>query len=167
MLCFSLGSNLGDRLSTIRQALALLAEELGSKKKVSSVYETEPWGVEHHEYYLNIVACFETIITPDKVSDIIFSVEKKLGRTRDHRAILPRTIDIDLLFYDDLILESQKLTVPHPRIIYRKFVLVPLAEIMGNFIHPVAGISNKELLLQCTDACSVRKTDVKLFSHDV
>ena len=167
MVCFSLGSNLGDKLTNLRQALVLLAERLGSPISVSSVYETEPWGVVHHENYLNLATCYETSLRPEKVYTIISSIEKELGRTRSKNTIEPRTIDIDLLFYNGLILKTETLIIPHPRIKYRKFVLIPLTEIMENFIHPETGLTIKDLLLQCPDNGAVVKTDLKLFSHDV
>lgn len=167
MVCFSLGSNLGERAENLRQALALLAHSLGEPTAVSSVYEAEPWGVEHHEHYLNMAACYETSWPPEKIFTCIASIEKKLGRVRSGKTIEPRTIDIDILFYDKLILKTEKLSIPHPRIRYRKFVLEPLAEIMENFQDPETGLTIKELLLRCTDTCNVQKTDIKLFSHDV
>jgi len=158
---------MGDKLANLSDALFMLAGTMGTPISVSSVYETEPWGVEHHDYYLNIAASFETILSPEKVFQLISVTEKKLGRTRSKNTVDPRTIDVDMLFYNNIILKTQKLTIPHPRIPCRKFVLVPLAEIMENFSHPESGITIKELLLQCPDNCSVLKTDLKLFMHDV
>jgi len=167
MVCFSLGSNMGERADNLGQALILLARSLGEPSTVSSVYETEPWGVEHHESYLNMAACYETTWPPEKIYTLISSIEKKLGRVRSGKTIEPRTIDIDILFYNNLILKTENLTIPHPRIKDRKFVLEPLAEIMENFRDPETGFTIKELLLRCTDKCAVLKTDLKLFSHDV
>ena len=167
MVCFSLGSNLGKRAENLRQALTLLAQSLGKPTAVSSVYETEPWGVEHHEQYLNMAACYKTIWPPEKIFTLIAFIEKKLGRVRSGKTIEPRTIDIDILFYDNLVLKTETLSIPHPRIRYRRFVLEPLAEIMENFQDPETGLTIKELLLRCTDTCKVQKTDLKLFSHDV
>lgn len=167
MVCFSLGSNMGERLENLRQALVMLDHSLGKPMVVSSVYETEPWGVAHHESYLNMAVCYETTWPPEKIYTLISFIEKKLGRVRTVKTIEPRTIDIDTLFYDDQILKTENLTIPHPRIKDRKFVLEPLAEIMENFHDPETGLTIKELLLQCTDTCTVLKTDLKLFSHDV
>lgn len=167
MVCFSLGSNMGDRAAYLRRALTMLSENLGEIISVSSVYETEPWGVENHENYLNAVACYKTTLSPDEVFNIISFTEKKLGRIRSSEAIEPRTIDIDILFFDDLIIKTEKLTVPHPLIIFRKFVLTPLTEIMGNFIHPELGLTIKELFDQCADMSEITKTDLKIFPYDV
>jgi 2-amino-4-hydroxy-6-hydroxymethyldihydropteridine diphosphokinase len=167
MVCFSLGSNMGERADNLRQALILLAHSLGEPVAVSSVYETEPWGVKDHESYLNMAACYETTCLPEKIYTLISSIEKKLGRVRSGKTIKPRTIDIDLLYYDGLIIKTENLTIPHPRIKDRKFVLEPLAEIMENFHDPETGLTIKELLLRCTDKCTVLKTDLKLFSQDV
>ncbi|HNW70781.1 MAG TPA: 2-amino-4-hydroxy-6-hydroxymethyldihydropteridine diphosphokinase [Bacteroidales bacterium] len=167
MVCFSLGSNMGERAENLRQALVLLDGSLGNPTAVSSVYETEPWGVEHHENYLNMAVSYETTWPPEKIFTLISSIEKKLGRIRSGKTIEPRTIDIDILFYDGLVIKTETLAIPHPRIRYRRFVLEPLAEIMENFHDPETGLTIKELLLQCPDTCTVLKTDIKLFSHDV
>ena len=167
MVCFSLGSNMGDKAAYLKQALTMLSENIGEIISVSSVYETEPWGVNLHENYLNTVACYRTILSPDEVFNFISSVEKKLGRIRTLKSAEPRTIDIDILFFDDLIIKNENLTIPHPLIKYRKFVLQPLSENMEKFIHPEYGLTIKELLAQCTDTSAVIKTDLRLFLYDV
>jgi 2-amino-4-hydroxy-6-hydroxymethyldihydropteridine diphosphokinase len=164
MICFSLGSNLGDRFWYIQKALAAFGEVFGEPSLTSSVYETEAWGVDNHPSYLNAVVCFQTLIPPEEVLSHILAIERKYGRERKKGKIEPRTIDIDILFYDDLILQKENLTIPHPLLKYRKFVLLPLAEIMGDFIHPEYGKSIRELLDTCEDVSGISKTALSLVS---
>lgn len=165
MVCFCLGSNVGDRAAYLKNSLVLLAENFGKACKMSSVYETEPWGVNKHKDYLNMVATFETELSPEKVFMITSSIEKKLGRRRRSGKTDPRTIDIDILFYDNLIINTNDLIIPHPRITSRRFVLQPLAEIMAHFVHPVSGQTIAELFSQCSDNSLVVKTKINLFLH--
>jgi 2-amino-4-hydroxy-6-hydroxymethyldihydropteridine diphosphokinase len=162
MVCFSLGSNLGDRIGYLKKAMISLQELFGKPDKVSPVYETEGWGVDNHPPYLNAVACFDTQMTVENILENILQIEKQLGRIRIEDSYVPRTIDIDILFYDNLILNEENLIIPHPLLKYRKFVLVPLAGIMGDYVHPVSGISISHLLEICEDQSEVRKTDLTL-----
>jgi len=165
MVCFCLGSNVGDRAAYLKNSLDLLTENFGTASKISSIYETEPWGVSKHDDYLNMVAAFETALSPEKVFMITSSIEKKLGRIRRTGRIDPRTIDIDILFYDDLVINKDDLIIPHPRIASRRFVLQPLVEIMEHFVHPVFGKTIAELFSQCSDNSLVVKTKINLFLH--
>jgi deoxyguanosine kinase len=164
MVCFSLGSNLGDRLEYLQKALAALGEVFGKPLLISSVYETQGWGVKDHPSYLNAIVCFQTLMPPEDLLSRILAIETKYGRIRKKNKIKPRTIDIDILFYDNLVLKKDNLTIPHPLIKYRKFVLLPLSEIMGDFIHPEYGQSIKELLDACEDVSGVNKTALSLVS---
>jgi 2-amino-4-hydroxy-6-hydroxymethyldihydropteridine diphosphokinase len=162
MICFSLGSNLGDKLGYLRKAVSSLKEVFGNPLLISSVYETEGWGVENHPVYLNAVICFHTNLTPEVVLGKILDIEKTYGRERNSDSIDPRTIDIDILFYDDIILKKENLIIPHPLLKYRKFVLLPLSEIMGDYLHPEFGVSINELLERCEDLSGVSKTELSL-----
>lgn len=159
IVCFSLGSNLGDRLEHIKTALMKLRKCFGEEKIISSVYETEPWGVKNHPDYLNAVVCFFIQNEPHAVLKIIAEIENSGGRKRQDNDILPRTIDIDILFYGKKIINEPQLIVPHPKIEFRKFILLPLSEIMYDFIHPVIGQSIAHLLEGCNDFSEVRKTN--------
>ncbi len=167
MVCFSLGSNMGDKPGNLRQAVALLGEKLGKPCAVSSIYKTEPWGVTGHDDYLNMAVCFNTTFSPDEIFEITSSIESRLGRKRSLKTVAPRTIDIDLLFYHDEVIKTSRLSIPHPRLKERKFVLAPLDEIMGDFKYPRTDLTIHDLLLQCKDTCSVEKTSLNLFSTDV
>jgi 2-amino-4-hydroxy-6-hydroxymethyldihydropteridine diphosphokinase len=162
MICFSLGSNLGDRLFYLQMAVDALEEIFGKAIMVSPVYETEGWRVDNHPNYLNAVICFNSSMAPKDVLDHILSIEIKLGRERKPDTIEPRTIDIDILFYDDLILKKENLIIPHPHLKYRKFVLLPLSGIMGDFLYPGSGTSINQLLKDCDDKSAVCKTELRL-----
>lgn len=140
----SLGSNLGDREGNIRQALGLLGEWVRIER-VSSLYETEPMYLKEQPWFLNLVCTGETELSPQALLDFIGQVEKRLGRVRgEHYG--PRTIDIDILLYDALVLDTPSLQLPHPRLAERAFVLVPLEEIAPHLVHPVLGLTAGEML---------------------
>ncbi len=162
MVCFSLGSNLGDRISFLRQALQMMEVQLGTMLSVSSVYETEPWGVEGHQNYFNLVAWFDTKLLPEKVLGKTMTIEKELGRIRLKNQMEPRVMDIDMLFYDDRIINTKSLIIPHPLIKKRNFVVVPLAEISGGFLHPVLNVTINELVKTCEDTSFIIKTDINI-----
>ena len=134
-----LGSNLGDREANVRQALEHLAHAPEtSVVRASSLYDTEPVGVEEQPHFLNAVAQLETQLTPHQLLWNLMLIERRLGRVRTQRWG-PRTLDLDLLFYEDLVLEDDDLTIPHPELAKRSFVLVPLVELEPLLVHPVTG----------------------------
>ena len=146
-----LGSNLGDRRATIEAALARVdtLPETGVVA-VSELSETEPVGVTDQPRFLNGVACLETELEPDQLLAGLQAVEDELGRVRGERWG-PRTIDLDILLYDDLVLRTKALTLPHPRLAERRFVLEPLAELAPGTRHPVLQKTVAELLTTLTD----------------
>lgn len=134
-----LGSNLGDREGTIGRAVALLAEAEGvSVAARSSLRETEPWGPIEQPRYLNGVVALDTTLGPRELLDALLDVERRLGRVRAERWG-PRTIDLDLLLYGERVLDEDGLTVPHPRLHERRFVLEPLAELAPDAVVPGRG----------------------------
>lgn len=152
----SLGSNEGDRLGWMDQTIKLLSESCGNITAKSSVYETAAWGITEQPDFLNMVLQMETGLSPDDLIAAILDTEVKLGRHRDVKWG-PRIIDIDILFYDQLIVNKPGLTIPHPFIQNRRFILVPMAEINPKFQHPVFHKSASELLAVCDDLLEVHR----------
>jgi 2-amino-4-hydroxy-6-hydroxymethyldihydropteridine diphosphokinase len=131
----SLGSNIGNRKRNLRRALAELEKQDIKEIKVSSLYETEPVGPEQRNFY-NIAGKFKTSLQPGELLKVLKEIEEKLGREKTFRWG-PRVIDIDILFYGKQVIKTKNLIIPHKEIINRAFVLVPMAEISANYIHPV------------------------------
>ncbi|MHC1782975.1 MAG: 2-amino-4-hydroxy-6-hydroxymethyldihydropteridine diphosphokinase [Anaerolineaceae bacterium] len=140
----SLGTNLGNRVDNLRQACEALSGAFGSLQ-TSSIYETDPWGYSDQPAFLNMVAAAETELIPEDLLIYIKELEKELGRQPSFR-YGPRKIDIDILFYDDLVLVNERLEIPHPRLAERAFVLVPLAEMSPDLVHPSVHLTVRELL---------------------
>ena len=140
----ALGSNLGDRLATINSAIDRLSR-IGTIRSVSPIYETEPIRFLDQPPYLNAVAEIETSLRPEELLETLLQIERAHGRERTFQNA-PRTLDLDLLVYDQEIIQIDKLTVPHPRLHERAFVLVPLNEIAPGLIVPGTGKSAAELL---------------------
>ena len=149
-----LGANLGKRTQTLNRAADLIAARVGPVIRQSGLYETAPWGVADQPAFLNQVLVVETTLEPEMVLTQTQAIEQALGRVR-HEKWGARTIDIDLLFYDGLILQTARLTLPHPFLHQRRFTLLPLAEVVRNFRHPVLQKTPGELLEECTDVGEV------------
>lgn len=153
------GSNSGNKFQLIEKAKTFLARQTGNIINCSSYYETEPWGFECQENFLNQVVIFETDLPAGDFLHRCLETEHSLGRQRlsGRPRYSSRPIDIDILFYDTVILDTPELTVPHPRIAERNFVLIPLAEILPDFIHPVCQKTITTLQKECPDKCQVSK----------
>ncbi|MEK6754173.1 MAG: 2-amino-4-hydroxy-6-hydroxymethyldihydropteridine diphosphokinase [Chloroflexota bacterium] len=141
----ALGSNVGNRLANLKNAISNLTPQLNVKKK-SPVYETPPWGFKEQAAFLNQVAMAETYLEPEELLGHLKRLEKALGREESFQNG-PRLIDMDILFFDDILIDSPPLVIPHPRLHQRAFVLVPLNDIAPNLFHPLLGKPVRELLL--------------------
>jgi len=150
-----LGSNLGAREKNLTWALSLLSQEV-NLKKVSSIYETEPVGYKEQPLFLNLVCRITTNLNPGGLLRLAKTIESKMGRIPSFPNS-PRPIDIDILFYDNQIIKTKDLTIPHPRLADRAFVLIPLAEIAPELVHPELGKSITELASNIKGYSEVRK----------
>ena len=145
-----LGSNIGDRLDNLDQSIKIITERIGNVLERSSVYESTPWGVENQRNFLNQVIFVKSNFDPYTILDLVLQIEKDMGRIRIEKWG-ERIIDIDILFIDDLIIESENLCIPHEFIAKRKFVLQPMCEIGPGFIHPKLNKTISQLLEECID----------------
>lgn len=152
-----IGSNQGQRELTISQSIKMLAERCGEVFLLSSLYETEPWGFIAEQNFLNQVVALDTEMNPCDLLRELLMIEKELGRKRhDVEGYESRPIDLDILYYDDIIINDEDLILPHPRLHKRRFALMPLCDIAADFIHPVFKRSNRELLNECEDISEVK-----------
>lgn len=149
------GSNIEPRLSFLQNAELAVSDSVGNILQLSSIYESEPWGFQSSQSFLNRVAVVETELSAQNVLKEVLAIENKLGRQRLNEGYSSRQIDIDILYFNEMKIEETDLIVPHPGIPKRRFVLMPLVEVLENFIHPVLRISNADLLKQCTDELKV------------
>jgi deoxyguanosine kinase len=158
----SLGSNQGEKLENLQKAIHLIASEVGAIQKIAAIYKTPSWGFEGDEF-LNTCIKVSTYQAPEKLLQTLLAIEKKLGRTRKgQNEYQNRPIDIDVLLFDDEIIFSRTLTVPHPKMLLRKFVLVPLNEIASTFIHPITKKKIAICLQNCEDTLGIEMIPEKL-----
>ncbi len=150
------GSNLGDRELYLEQATIYLAQKCGRIVQQSALYETAPWGIQEQPNYLNQAIVLETSLNPEELMHSLLQIEELMGRIRTIK-YGPRTIDLDILFFNQVISDTELLKLPHPALQDRRFALTALAEIAPNIIHPILKKSVKTLLLVCTDVSNVQK----------
>lgn len=149
-----LGSNLGNSLRNIQSGISILSSEAGIITKVSHVYRSPAWGVRNQPDYLNAAAELQTVLEPLPLLLFLEEAERSMGRIFK-RKMESRTLDIDILFYGNLIVRHTSLSIPHPRMHLRRFALVPMAELNAQLIHPVFNKSIFELLEECDDKSDV------------
>lgn len=153
----SIGSNLGQRFAMLQHAIQSVNEHIGTIVAQSSVFETEPWGFQAAHPFLNQVIAVKTSLPAHEVMRLLLTIEAAAGRKRDAQAAgyQSRTLDLDILYFDEQIIHEESLIIPHPRLHMRKFVLLPLCEIAPEFMHPVLKQSNRSLLANLSDETAV------------
>ena len=155
-----LGTNLGEREENLKKALTMIGELIDKVVLCSSVYETEPWGFNSENEFLNMALMLRTDMKPSGLFGRILMIEAQSGRYRVGKGYTSRIIDIDILLYGNKIIDKAGLKIPHPLIQERKFVLVPLCDIAGEMMHPVLNKTFSALLKECKD-----KKGVKLYTQ--
>ena len=150
-----IGGNLADRINNLAEARMNIEKDLGEIIKTSSIYETASWGITDQPDFLNQVLLVETTFSAEETMQLILSIENKMGRVRTEKNA-SRIIDIDILFFNDEIINQKDLTIPHPEIQNRKFALIPMNEIAPHFLHPVFKQSIQNLLSTSKDKLEVR-----------
>jgi 2-amino-4-hydroxy-6-hydroxymethyldihydropteridine diphosphokinase len=152
-----IGGNLGNRFENIELTTALISEQIGEIVNKSSIYETQAWEIDTNQNFLNQVLILKSDLKPYEILEKINYIESKLGRIRDeNKRWISRAMDVDILFYNDLVLEDEALTIPHKRLAERKFTLAPLNELMSDYIHPKLGKSIGDLYEKCEDKSWVK-----------
>ena len=154
-----MGGNVGDTRNYLQNAVAMIGCRVGRVVSQSSVYQSEPWGFNAEQMFLNQAVMVETELEPHAVLEQCLQIESELGRTRSGNGYEPRTIDIDIIFFGGQIINQPDLQVPHPLMHRRNFVLCPLCEIASDFVHPVFGKTVSQLLAECDDKSAVEPID--------
>jgi 2-amino-4-hydroxy-6-hydroxymethyldihydropteridine diphosphokinase len=156
-LFLSLGGNLGNTREIFEGAYPLIEKKIGKISVYSSIYQTQAWGPIPQDDFLNQVLLVSTTLNPQACLTEMLAIEKEFGRERkEHWG--PRTLDLDLLYYGDMIIVEADLVIPHPRIAERKFILTPLAEIAPRYVDPVSGLTANAMLLACEDTSEVNRS---------
>ena len=157
------GSNMGDKAALFDQACTYINNRCGRIVATSSAYESEPWGFEAEEWFLNRLIVVETELEPEALLQQLLSIEKDLGRVRhsETKRYTSRPVDLDILYYGHQIVETQWVIAPHPRLHLRRFALLPLCEVVPNMKHPIFGLTQTELLERCPDPLIVRKMETE------
>ncbi|WP_010134882.1 2-amino-4-hydroxy-6-hydroxymethyldihydropteridine diphosphokinase [Ochrovirga pacifica] len=158
----SLGTNQGNKVENLNNALQKI-NKIGQITHVSSVYQTPPWGFKSEDFY-NIALSVNTTLLAKDLIDELLKIEQELGRVRNHQTTgyTARPLDIDIIFFNDEIIQTKKLEIPHPRMQDRRFVLIPLLEIAPNHYHPTLKTSLSQLLENCKDDSTIVKTNQTL-----
>jgi 2-amino-4-hydroxy-6-hydroxymethyldihydropteridine diphosphokinase len=159
-LFLSLGGNLGKKREIFDSTLRYIEVQIGSPVKISSIYKSAPWGFQSRNLFWNRVIQVGTRLSPEEVLSEITIIEDHFERRREPGKYLSRKMDIDILFYDDLILSSAELTIPHPHIAHRRFILEPLFEVSPEYSHPVLKEKISKIRLNCQDSSWVTRIDL-------
>lgn len=151
-----IGGNIGNRVANLASAKGAIKESCGALKGFSNIFETAAWGLQQQPHFLNQALELHTALPPKDLLQCLLRIEKRLGRERDAKWG-PRLIDIDILLYNDAVIDEEGLTIPHPQMHNRRFVLQPLAELAPELVHPLFKKTIAQLLAQCPDPLEVHK----------
>lgn len=155
---FSIGSNKGNRSQLINEAIDKIDISVGRVELKSSIYETQSWGFKSNNFF-NVCLLIESSLSVESIFNKILKIEKDMGRLKSGNKYSDRYIDIDILFVEDIIVNSKNLIIPHPRLHLRKFVLTPMLDLTPDLIHPILNKSIKQLELECDDNDQPKKID--------
>ena len=155
-----IGGNTGNKQDNFDKVYTFIKNELGEVLRSSSVYETSPWGFQSEDNFWNQILVVETEYSPEELLQKVAKIENWFGRERGTTGYTSRKMDIDILYFDELVIETENLTIPHPQIANRLFVLVPLAEIAPEFVHPLLKITTLEMVENCPDKSEINKIDL-------
>jgi 2-amino-4-hydroxy-6-hydroxymethyldihydropteridine diphosphokinase len=155
-----IGGNLGNRSANLQKAIQLIEQNCGQVVQSSAIYETAAWGFTNQPAFYNQALKIETNNLPESFMQQLLLIEQEMGRIRTVK-LGPRTIDLDMLFFNQLILNTELLVLPHPALTERRFVLLPLSEIAPNLVHPVFHKTIEQLLNDCPDKLNVQKLSIE------
>lgn len=155
LACFSLGSNLGDRAGNLDTAKTLMVARMGILEAESLIYESASWGYDSNHLFYNCCLAIRTMVEPLPLMEMALQVEREMGRIRQESGYGDRIIDIDLLLYGEVSMDHPGLVIPHPKMEMRRFVMVPLAEIVPDMFHPVSRLTVADLLHRCQDLSAI------------
>lgn len=153
----SLGTNLGNKEQNLRNAIGEITQTCGKVEQTSPIYSSAPWGFESFNNFLNQVVLIETKFSPQQLIKCLLEIEKSMGRNRSTVDYQDRIIDLDILFYDDLIIEEDSLIIPHPSLHNRNFIMQPFLEMCPSFVHPKLKKTISEILNSSTDTIKAYK----------
>ncbi len=151
-----IGGNMGDRMANLAMAIKLIEEQIGNIELKSSIYETAAWGQTNQPDFLNQALLVNTNMQAAELMSKLLSIENLMGRIRTIK-LGPRTIDLDIMYFNNEVISTNLITIPHPKLAERKFVLEPLFEIAPNYLHPILNKTNASLLKDCGDSLAVYK----------
>ena len=158
--CYILfGSNQGDKAAIFEQACLYINNRCGQITRISSAYESEPWGFDSDEWFLNRLIEIQTGLQPDALMEELLQIESELGRVRHPgmKGYTSRTADLDILYFGSQVINTERVVAPHPRLHLRRFALMPLCDLIPDFVHPIFQLTQSELLERCTDDSVVNK----------
>lgn len=155
----SIGTNTGNRIQNLKLAITEINARLGKIEKVSSVYESEPWGFVSENWFYNILVVLNTSVDPQHLIEKLLEIERSMGRKRNIIGYSDRIIDLDIILCEEFTVCSKNITIPHPHMHKRLFVLLPLQELMPKWVHPIFKKNTNELIRICEDKSRIKRKD--------